>query len=72
MTNTQKLLINAICAIRSCDLPARWNIEIIGHPNGDAAAAYCHKHAEERAGSFWDESPKAYSVVVTGPFEGKK
>jgi hypothetical protein len=71
MTNTQKLLINAVCKIGRCALPARWNVEIIGHPNGDAAAAYCTEHARERDG-LWDESPKVYSVVITGPFEGKK
>lgn len=72
MTNSQKLLINAVCKIRRCDRSARWNVEIIGHPNGDMAASYCHEHARESAGLLWDDSPKLYSVHVTGPFAGKK
>lgn len=61
-------LLNNVCQIRWCAQPARYNVEVIGHPNGDVAAAYCHKHAEERGGGMWDESPRPYTKRITGPF----
>lgn len=59
-------LIDAICHIRRCEEPARYNYVIEGHPNGDIAASYCNGHIRERGG-HWDESPTPYSITITGP-----
>jgi hypothetical protein len=59
---------DTVCYIRHCDLPARWTIETVGHPNGDAAGAYCTEHARGRS-YLWEESPAVYRTVVSGPFQ---
>ena len=59
-------LIDAICHIRRCSEPARYNYVTTGHPNGDMAASYCHEHTTFTAG-HWDESPTPYGITITGP-----
>jgi hypothetical protein len=61
-------LINAICRIRHCDYPARYNYVTTGHPNGDTAVSYCDFHATVTQG-HWDESPVPYSITITGPIK---
>ena len=73
MSKTQApKLINQICTIRRCEEAARYNFVIVGHPNGDVACSYCTTHARECAGvGHWDESPRPYSITVTGPIGEK-
>ena len=59
-------LIDATCAIRRCDEPARYNFVIAGHPNGDVARSYCHNCMTFTSG-HWDDSPTPYSITITGP-----
>jgi len=59
-------LIDAICHIRRCEEAARYNYIVVGHPNGDIAASYCHNHMTFTPG-HWDDSPMPYSITITGP-----
>lgn len=57
------------CRINYCQERARWTVTIKGHPNSNHPPAdYCTKHAGEKAGTLWEDSPKQYSVTVEGPF----
>jgi len=63
---TAPKLIEAICHIRRCEEPARYNFVITGHPNGDVACSYCHNCMTFTPG-HWDDSPTPYSITITGP-----
>ena len=59
-----------ICTIRRCEQPARWIIEIIGHPNSPTRLErpYCHEHAQGEAKLLWDDSPRPYTKIARGPY----
>lgn len=56
------------CQIRTCRELGRWSVVTTGHPNGDMGAWYCSDHAHTVPN--WDDSPKVYSITVTGPYCG--
>ncbi len=58
------------CRINRCDLGARWTVTMTGHPNGPKTQTshYCTKHAREKAGVLWEQSPKQYRITVEGPW----
>jgi hypothetical protein len=60
-----------ICRINRCEAEAHWTVTMTGHPNGPKTAQvahYCTKHAREKAGVLWEESPRTYRITVDGPW----
>lgn len=55
------------CRIRTCGETAQWRLSTQGHPNGDIDELYCSDHATL---PVWAESPKQYSITITGPLGG--
>lgn len=55
------------CKIRTCSEIAQWRLTTQGHPNGDIDELYCSDHATL---PVWGESPKQYTITITGPLGG--
>lgn len=55
------------CRIRTCGETAQWRLSTQGHPNGDIDELCCSDHATL---PVWGESPKQYTITITGPLGG--
>ncbi|MFJ2621356.1 hypothetical protein [Glutamicibacter sp. NPDC087344] len=57
------------CRIRTCSEVSQFRLTTQGHPNGDIDELYCADHATL---PVWGESPKQYTITITGPLGGTK